>query len=125
MKCKPDGSDRQQLTQGKGDKLMPQTSTDGQSILYYGSQDGNMEIYVLDIDSKRTRRLTDNPLMDMRPRWSPDGEMVVFERGNKRDNHHIFMMDRDGNNERQLTTRHYNYAPSFVPNTSGLSELKN
>lgn len=115
FKCKPDGSDRQQVTTATGDKLMGQPSPDGTQLLYYGNQDGNMEIYVMNLYSKETKRLTDHPLMDMRPRWSPDGNEIVFERGNKGDNHHIFIMNSDGSAIRQLTNKYYNYTPSFFP----------
>ncbi len=115
VRCKPDGSGREAITSDKGDKLMAQPSPDGRSILYYGNQEGNMEIYLYDTASKTSKRLTDHPLIDLRPRWLVDGTKIVFERGNKGNNHHIFMMNRDGSNLRKLTTRNYNYTPSFLP----------
>ncbi len=115
FKCKPDGTNRTQVSFGEGDKLMPQPSPDGKKLLYYGNQDSNMEIYLFDLTSKTTKRLTEHPLMDMRPRWSPDGAKIVFERGNKGNNHHIFIMDVNGDNLKQLTRQYYNYTPSFVP----------
>ena len=96
---------------------MPQISNDLSEILYYGDQDGNLEIYLLEINSKTSKRLTNHPLMDIRPRWSPDNNKIVFERGNKGDNHHIYVMDNDGCNLKQITFSNYNYSPSFVPST--------
>jgi TolB protein len=116
FRCKPDGSGKVQVTFSKGDKLMPQPSPIGNKLLYYGSQDGNMEIYLFDFSSKQTARLTNHPLMDMRPRWSPDGSKIVFERGNKGNNHHVFIMDLDGENVKQLTSKYYNYTPSYIAN---------
>lgn len=115
MKCKPDGSDRQQVTFSKGDKLMAQPSPDMSKLLFYGNADGNMEIYVYDFKSKEEKRLTNHPLLDMRPRWSPDSKKIVFERGNKGNNHHIYLMNVDGSNVIQLTSEGYNYGPSFLP----------
>lgn len=116
MRCKPDGTGRETITSGTGDKLMAQPSPNGESILYYGNQDGNMEIYLYDVASKTSKRLTNHSLMDIRPRWSVDGEKIVFERGNKGDNHHIFIMNRDGSNLKKLTNKNYNYTPSFITN---------
>ena len=115
-RCKSDGTKKEILTNTSGNKLMPQLSNDLTKILYYGDQDGNLEIYIMNLINKSIIRLTDNPLVDRRPRWSTDNKYIVFERGNKGDNHHIYIMDADGKNQKQLTFSNYNYAPSFVPN---------
>jgi TolB protein len=119
MSIKADGTDKKTLTNGKGNKHMPQLSPDGKKILFYSEKDGNPEIYTMIVGNEDDiTRLTNNPLMDIRPRWSPDGKMIVFERGNKKDNQNIFIMDADGKNQKQLTFEDYNYAPSFVSNES-------
>ena len=69
----------------------------------------------MNIDGTEKKRLTNNPLMDIRPRWSSDDKKIVFERGNKKDDQHIFMMDANGENVKQLTFKNYNCAASFVP----------
>lgn len=115
VRMKPDGSQKETLTKNGGDKLMPQLSNDGKKILYYGNADENMEIYTMTTSSKEHKRLTNHTLMDIRPRWSPDNKKIVFERGNKGNNHHIYIMDADGKNVEQLTFSNYNYGPSFVP----------
>lgn len=115
-RIKPDGSAKEILTDSKSNMLMPQLSNDERKILYYGDADGNMEIYIMDLSTKKVTRLTNHPLMDIRPRWSPDSRKIVFERGNKGNNHHIYIMDSDGSNVKQLTTENYNYTPSFFTN---------
>lgn len=114
-RIKPDGSNKELLTDSENNKLMPQLSNDGKKILYYGDADGNMEIYLMELNTKKVTRLTDHSLMDIRPRWSSDNTKIVFERGNKGNNHHIYIMDSDGSNVKQLTTKNYNYTPSFFP----------
>jgi len=116
-RCRPDGSNYEIITNGPGDKLMPQPSQDGKKILFHGNLDGNLELYIYDIESKEAVRLTNHPLMDMRARWSDGNDKIVFERGNKGDNHHIYIMNSDGSNVRKLTKNSYNYSPSFVPQT--------
>lgn len=117
VSCNPNGKNKVVLTNTKGNKLMPQISNDLKQILYYGDEDGNFEIYLMDMGAKKSKRLTNHPLMDMRPRWSPDNKQIVFERGNKGNNHHIYLMDINGENQKQLTFSNYNYSPSFVPFT--------
>ena len=114
-RIKPDGSNKELLTDSENNKLMPQLSNDGKKILYYGDADGNMEIYLMELNTGEVTRLTNHLLMDIRPRWSPDNTKIVFERGNKGNNHHIYIMDADGSNVKQLTSKNYNYTPSFFP----------
>ncbi len=115
MRMNPDGSKKEKLSNGLGDKLMPQLSSDLKTILYYSDMDENFEIYTMSVNGSGNRRLTNHALMDIRPRWSPDSKRIVFERGDKRKNQHIYIMDSDGKNLKQLTYENYNYAPSFVP----------
>lgn len=118
ISMKPDGSGQQQLTRGKGDKFMPQLSPDQRMILYYGNLHGNMEIYKMELRSGQSIRLTNDPLMDIRARWSSDGALIVFERGNKRNNQQIYLMLLDGSGQKPLTRSGYNYAPSFAVTTN-------
>jgi len=93
---------------------MPQLSPDGTKLLYYSDKSGNADIYSQPIVGGAATQLTKNPLGDIRARWSPDGKKIVFERGDKRRNQHIFMMDANGSNVLQLSKSGYNYAPSFA-----------
>ena len=111
-----DGTNRQVHSSGSMDKLMPQVSPVRDEVLFYGEADGNTDIYVMSLSGDSIRRLTNDPLMDMRARWSPDGEQIVFERGDKRRNQHIYLMNRNGDGERKLTTSGYNYSAAFVGN---------
>ena len=111
----PDGSNMKILTIGSINILMPSLSNDKSKVLFYGDFDDNFEVALLDLKSKRITQLTNNPLMDMRPKWSSDNKKIVFERGNKGNNHHIYIMNTDGTDVRKITNAHYNYSPSFIP----------
>ena len=111
----PDGSNMEILTNGSINILMPTLSNDQSKVLFYGDFDDNFEVALLDLKSKRITQLTNNPLMDMRPKWSSDNKKIVFERGNKGNNHHIYIMNTDGTDVRKITNAHYNYSPSFIP----------
>ena len=76
------------------------------AIVFYSTRDGNCDIYVMNDDGSHVTPLTNTPLKEYLPRWSPDGGRIVFERdlrsaqGQQFD---IFLMDADGGNERPLT----------------------
>lgn len=98
-----DGADKTILTTNEGDKLMPQLSSDLSTLLYYSDMDGNYEIYTMQVDGSGNKKITDHPLMDIRAKWSHDGKKIVFERGNKKNDQHVYIMDANGANVQQLT----------------------
>ena len=78
-------------------------------IAFVSERDGNMEIYVMDINGKNQHRVTNNPNDDWSPSWSPDGKRIAFM--SDRDSHvkhgrliaEIYVMDADGGNPQNLT----------------------
>ncbi|MEO2002728.1 MAG: hypothetical protein ABGY41_01350, partial [Candidatus Poribacteria bacterium] len=78
----------------------PAYSPDGSTIAFTSDRNGRDEIYTIRTDGSRLRRLTDTG-DDQRPRWSPDGQQIVFYRGvGKRE---IHVIDANGRNPQQLT----------------------
>ena len=47
-------------------------------------------------------QLTTDPANDLRPAWSPDGTRIAFF-SNRSDSNDIWVMDADGENQRELT----------------------
>ena len=69
----------------------------------------------MDADGGNPRNVTNNPLSDSNPSWSPSGEHIVF--ASRRDgNYEIYVMDADGGNPQRLT-RHlaFDSGPSWSP----------
>jgi TolB protein len=82
----------------------PVWSPDGQHIAFMEqAEDGNVEIFVMDLESGKRVNLTNNPATDMLPAWSPDGSLIAFisQRDNPKGD--IYLMDADGSNVRRLT----------------------
>ncbi len=47
-------------------------------IVYVSERDGNKEIYMMDYDGQRERRITVNDYIDLLPVWSGDNERIVY-----------------------------------------------
>jgi len=76
-----DGGKHRVLYRGeKGDQLYtPRWSPDGGKLVYSRWREGgNRDIYLMEVASKRARRLTDDRAMDIDPVFSPGGERVYF-----------------------------------------------
>jgi len=62
------------------------------------------DIAVIDLATSALRRLTDDATtFDVSPAWSPDGSQIAFSRGPELGPSHLFVMDADGTDVRQLT----------------------
>ncbi len=87
------------------------TDTCEGEIAFVSDRDGNREIYLL--NGAGLRNLTNNPAMDISPRWSPDGNKIVFQSNRDRGNscgfandlpcYDLYIINRDGTNLRRLT----------------------
>jgi TolB protein len=56
----------------------PSWSPDGRRLALTLSQDGNPEIYIMEVGNGALKRLTTNPAIDTEPAWAPDGKSLVF-----------------------------------------------
>jgi TolB protein len=56
----------------------PSLSPDGRMVAYSLESEGNTDIYVLNIATRQSRRLTSGYAIDTSPSWSPDGSQIVF-----------------------------------------------
>ena len=87
---------------------------DGRRLALVLSKDGNPEIYVMDLATKRLRRLTNSLGIDTEPAWSPDGRNIIFtsDRGGTPQ---IYRISADGGRPERLTFEgSYNARASYA-----------
>lgn len=80
-------------------------SPDGLRIVFT-SGPGNFDIYVVNVDGSGLTRLTEDPTQDWCPSFSPDGQKILFQRGEFPPTD-IFMMNADGSGVTNLTNTGY------------------
>ncbi len=81
VKSLPNGKARR-LTDSDDREFFPSWSADGQSIVYVAWNDDDLgTIRIMAADGTGARALTQEPGHYRRPRFSPDGNSVVFEKG--------------------------------------------
>lgn len=84
-------------------------SPDGKQIAYSANRDGNIDIYISDVENAirgnaASRQLTDTPapVQNLVTSWSPDGSMIAFS-SNRDGNMEIYLMNPEGNDIVRLT----------------------
>lgn len=80
-------------------------SPDGTQIAYSSERDGNLEIYVQDLETGAIQRITNNNARDFNPHFSPDGTQILFhsDRDGGRGQQDLYLMNADGSNVRRIT----------------------
>jgi sugar lactone lactonase YvrE len=53
-------------------------SPDGRTIAFAGNHSGQFDIYLLDLETEKVSKVTDDPVFDGAPAFSPDGKSLVF-----------------------------------------------
>ena len=66
------------LSEGPGLEIDPAPSPGGGRLVYASDADGDMDLWVLDLDSLEKQRLTDDSQNQSMPVWSPDGRYVAY-----------------------------------------------
>jgi TolB protein len=78
-----------------GKTFSPRFSPDGQRVIMSLQQGGNSNLFVMDLRSKATTRLTQTPAIDTAPSYSPDGRFVCFE-SDRGGSQQIYVMPANG-----------------------------
>jgi len=94
-----------QLTNELPREIHPCWSPDGKQIAYSGGdglRNGKWDVYILDVDSGASRKVTTNPGPDWACGWSPDGAWLLITSAYN-DNWDIYAIRPDGTNRLRIT----------------------
>tara|TARA_B100000745_G_C20035418_1_gene352643 strand:- start:378 stop:737 length:360 start_codon:yes stop_codon:yes gene_type:complete len=109
-----DGSGATRLTNNEAKDHTISWSPDSKSLVFVSEQDGNPEIYTVEVYSGEITRLTFNEIRDGQPVWSPSGTRIAFVshvpdkmKSQQDGDAEIFVMDVDGGNQIRLTNNEF------------------
>jgi Tol biopolymer transport system component len=108
-----DGANARTIVPGEAEPAA--WSPDGRRILFTGWSGGNADVYVVNTDGKRLRRLTRSPREDFAADFSPDGRKILFS-SDRTGLRQVYTMRIDGSQVTNLTRSHANeWATSWQP----------
>ncbi len=103
------GSEQVLVAESEGWNTAP--CTDGKTLVFMSSRDGNPEIYSLNLASEKLSRLTDNPAYDTEPQLK--GQRVLFQ-SNRDGLQRIYSMNLDGSELTPVTPEQPGENPRWV-----------
>lgn len=85
--CRPDGTERRQLTAGRAYHASGRFSPDSKQVVYISQSRDGSSIWVNGLDGKSPRRILHEPIRyRYQVCWAPDGERVAITRLDTKDN---------------------------------------
>ncbi len=90
------------LGEFRGMSFAPRFSADGGRVIMSIAEEGNTDIFEMDLRSRHIRQLTDHPAIDTSPSYAPDGRRIVFnsDRGGSQQ---LYVMDAGGGNVQRIS----------------------
>ncbi|OHB72757.1 MAG: hypothetical protein A2W23_05110 [Planctomycetes bacterium RBG_16_43_13] len=100
------GENAKKVSTFKGINFSPTWLPDGKRLIYMSTRDDNEDLYILNIETGKEKRLTNDDGAEDMPSVSPDGKQVAFMHAKttkEGEIHDIYIMDSDGKNWKRLT----------------------
>ena len=110
---------------------VPRTSPTANQVIYESNADGNLELYLLELDGLalgqitpdkiQPKRITFNETDDGSPAFFPDGQRIIFVSSRKEapgnnEVNQLYTIDIDGKNEKHFNPNRYDcYNPTVSP----------
>jgi Tol biopolymer transport system component len=99
-------------------------SPTGRRLAVVGEVPGSNEIFVVNADGRRLRRLTHNRVFDFDPTWSPNGRWILFVAARRRANPDLYRMRPNGRGRTRLaTTQFCESQPAWSPDGTRIAFL--
>ncbi|MCH7815952.1 MAG: Tol-Pal system beta propeller repeat protein TolB [Proteobacteria bacterium] len=100
----------------------PAFSPDGRKlVLTLGGIDGNLDIHILDLASRKVTRLTTNRSIDTEGTWAPDGRAIYFT-SDRSGGPQVYRVGVNGDSPERITFEgSYNARPRLSPDGSKLA----
>lgn len=99
----------------EGMSFAPRFAPDGTSCILSVTRGGGSDIFVVDIGSRSSRRLTSSGSIDTSPCYSPDGTQIVFN-SDRGGDQQLYVMNADGSNVKRISYGRGRYAtPVWSP----------
>ena len=113
---------RIQVSNKPGINGAPSFSPDGRQLaLTLGGIDGNLDIHVLDLSTRQTRRLTTHRAIDTEGSWSPDGRYIYFT-SDRSGGPQVYRVPASGGTPERVTFEGgYNARPRLSPDGKRLA----
>ncbi|MBM4048299.1 MAG: hypothetical protein FJ279_24620, partial [Planctomycetes bacterium] len=111
-----------QLTDGPGNDTEAAWSPDGRRIAFQSDRAGDLDLFILDLDTRKVTPLVTGPGHACFPAWSPDGRLIVYSFAHFtktavegiENGYNLFIVSADGGTPRRLTSGICrDYSPSF------------
>ena len=103
----------------KGTSYSAAFSPDGKRLAFCSTmaEEGNADIFVMELETKKIKRLTYNAAIETAPSWSPTGREIAFTTDRLgQGNPQIYIMDAEGSNVRKASFGgNYHDAPAWAP----------
>lgn len=81
---------------------MPRWSPDGTKIAFHATQQGDSEIYIMNLEDHLVVQLTNSSGNNTEPAWSPDSQWIAFS-SERHGRFEIYRINIDGSQEQRLT----------------------
>ncbi len=92
-------------------------SPNGSHICFVGAGEGRRDLYLLNLEDKRVTRLTQSPLYEQKPLFSPDGKYIVYSASEKPNDAsapwHLYVFEIDTKQVKRLTEGYHADSPCF------------
>ncbi len=90
------------LQEPTGSYLTPSLSFDGEQVAFASRLGRNYDIYVMELRSRKQRRVTFAPSRDLYPSWATDGSRIAFA-SDKDGVFNLYTIEKNGENRTRLT----------------------